>query len=34
MADSVAAMDFMPGEKLIWAGHPTWRATISWHFDL
>lgn len=19
----------MPGEKLIWAGHPTWRATIS-----
>ena len=29
MADSVASMDLMPGEKLIWAGHPTWRATIS-----
>jgi uncharacterized membrane protein YdbT with pleckstrin-like domain len=26
---SVALVDLMPGEKLIWAGHPTWRATIS-----
>lgn len=22
-------MDLLSGEKLIWAGHPTWRATIS-----
>jgi len=24
-------MDLMPGEEVIWRGHPTWRSVIMWY---
>lgn len=24
-------MDMLPGERTIWSGHPTWRASLSFH---